>query len=225
MVSHSADTGCESEPPKQKRFIDTKDVINETVLTTMHDANEPRIRDLLSLLTAGFVDHMQDVKVNVDKSHRGYNITMKVNMADQRKIIGAGGKNSSAIQSVLRTFLNKLGERLDRFHVMEPTVGQASDSYATFMDEDWTKDKSNDMARLFENTILYLDENVKVTASDEVHGETKIRIQPSYDYSAATIMALSDIFRASAKVRGRRVVLKFYDADEAGDLRHGTLPH
>lgn len=191
----------------------------------MQNDNEPRIRELLSLLTIGFIEHLQDVKVNVDKSHRGYTITMKVNMADQRKIIGSGGKNSMAIQSVLRTFLSNMGERLERFHVLEPTVGQHMDSFATFTDNDWSKEKTDAFVKLIEKTLLYLDDKVKVTASDEVHGETKIRIQPSYEYNAATITSLSDIFRASAKVRGRRVILQFHDADEANDLRHRALPN
>lgn len=191
----------------------------------MNFEHEPALRDLIFLLTAGFVDHMQDLKVQVDKSIRGYNITMKVNMADQRKIIGSGGKNSRAIQSVIEAFLEHRGEKLERFHVMEPTVGQAVDSFAQFTDHDWNKEKSDGMAKLFEKTLLHLDEKVKVTASDEVHGETKIRIQPSYEYGATIITSLSDIFKASAKVRGRRIVLQFQDANEDSGIRSRALPH
>lgn len=191
----------------------------------MQNEHEPKIKDLLFLLTAGFVDHIQDVKVNVDKSARGFYITMKVNMADQRKVIGSGGKNSRAIQSVLEAFLAKHNENLERFHVLEPTVGQAMDSFSNFTDHDWNKEKSDAMAKLFQETLWFIDGKAEVTASDEVHGETRIRIQPAYEYGATLVTSLSDIFKASAKVRGRRIVLQFQDANEDSVVRNRALPH
>lgn len=181
----------------------------------MQNANEERIRELLFLLVTGFVDHMQDVRFQIEFSHTGVYVTATFNRADQRRIIGTGGKNVVAIRSVLSAFIEKLGLKLKRFHVMEPTVGQEKDSLHAFEDPDWNVAKTESLSKLVRETIQFIDPAVKVTYNDQTFGETKIRIHPSFDYGAVFVMAIKDIFRANAKARGRSVIFEVADAARA----------
>lgn len=177
----------------------------------MQNEHEVRLKELFHLLVTGFVDHVQDVKFSVEKDHSGYFITAKVNRADQRRIIGSGGRNVKAIRTVLRAYLEKHNEKLVDFLVVEPTVGKAAEQMPEYIDKDWTREKSNALMELIRDTISFLDPNVRVVATDQAFGETKIDIQPSIEYGPKLTMSLHDIFIATAKVRGRPVSLEFQD--------------
>lgn len=181
----------------------------------MNDEFVESLRDLFHLLATAFVNHIQDVKFQAEEGHSGYYVTARVNRADQRKIIGTRAKNVKAIRSILRAHLEQNGRKLDDLKILEPTFGQDMDVFDEFVDKDWTHTKSESMAKFVRDVIRYFDRKVDVEFSDSAHGQTRIKITPSYEYGPIVSSSLESIFKANAKVKGRSIILEFGDAPES----------
>lgn len=148
--------------------------------------------------------------VEVEYSAADNVLLIRADKSDQGKILGNGGRNARALETIVETASKNWGDFGLTLRILEPTQGVAAKSMPFVPDPNW--DKGPMLENLLQDTLEFMFPDISVMKLDAVtgpSGEYEIHVGIDRKLSIAVQLAIDTLWNAIGKASGRNLLLCF----------------
>lgn len=178
-------------------------------LRSIRESEQKIFEPFLSLFLSEYTAH----PLSLEFSDSG-NLHIKANRADQGRLIGSGGNNFRALQTIVETAASNWGFRMSVI-LLEPTEGEAFKSLPFVPNPNWKKERLEDTKGLLEDLLALVYPGVSVFAvadNDKVdtQGRPKTELVATVDIKIPLEVqhAIDTLFNAIGAAQGNKLGVK-----------------
>lgn len=169
----------------------------------MKDINE--LKSIIQEMVHGFTRFHDDLHLSVVQTSSSINISLAAHADDTPKLIGSGGGMVKSLREIAQRMADSLQTKVN-INVTEPTVGQRMGLDPFRADIHYKRETE---VKLLERIGQFIfNDGIQVTGVDLDKESTMLTLAIDEDYDEALEAALSTVFKAIGRTKGRKLEIE-----------------